>query len=143
MYLWVKAFHLIAVVTWFAAMFYLPRLFVYHAMARDNGDSQAIEYFKVMERKLYRGIMTPSMIAVLALGGWLLLLVPAYLSSGWLHVKLLLVLLLVGYHHLCLVYMKKLAAGNCLKSQTFFRWFNEAPVIALVLIIVLAMVKPF
>ena len=143
MYLWVKAFHLIAVVTWFAAMFYLPRLFVYHAMARDNGDSQAIEYFKIMERKLYRGIMTPSMIAVLALGVWLLLLVPAHLESGWLHVKLLLVLLLVGYHHMCLAYMKKLAAGNCLKSQKFFRWFNEAPVIALVLIIVLAMVKPF
>lgn len=143
MYLWVKAFHLIAVVTWFAAMFYLPRLFVYHAMARDKGDIQAIEYFKVMERKLYRGIMTPSMIAVLALGGWLLFLVPAHLSSGWMHVKLMLVFLLVGYHHMCLAYMKKLAAGNCQKSQKFFRLFNEAPVIALIFIVILAMVKPF
>ncbi|HET8791933.1 MAG TPA: protoporphyrinogen oxidase HemJ [Modicisalibacter sp.] len=143
MYLWVKAFHLIAVVTWFAAMFYLPRLFVYHAMARDKGDTQAIEYFKIMQRKLYRGIMTPSMIAVLALGGWLLFLVPAHLSNGWMHVKLLLVLLLVGYHHMCLAYMKKLAVGKCQKSQKFFRLFNEAPVIALVLIVILAMVKPF
>ncbi|SDL53459.1 putative membrane protein [Modicisalibacter muralis] len=143
MYLWVKAFHLIAVVTWFAALFYLPRLFVYHAMARDKGDSQAIEYFQVMERKLYRGIMTPSMIAVLVLGGWLLLLVPGHLSNGWMHVKLLLVALLIGYHHVCLAYMKKLAAGACLKSPKFFRLFNEAPVIALVLIVILAMVKPF
>lgn len=143
MYLWVKAFHLIAVVTWFAALFYLPRLFVYHAMARDRGDDQAIDYFRVMQRKLYRGIMTPSMIAVIALGAWLLFLVPAHLGNGWLHVKLALVLLLVGYHHACLAYMKRLADGTCRKSQTFFRWFNEAPVIALVAIIVLAMVKPF
>ncbi|SHE72851.1 putative membrane protein [Modicisalibacter ilicicola DSM 19980] len=143
MYLWIKAFHLIAVVTWFAAMFYLPRLFVYHAMARDKGDTQAIDYFKVMERKLYRGIMTPSMVVVILLGGWLLWLVPAHLSAGWMHVKLLLVVLLVVYHHLCLIYMKRLAAGSARHSEVFFRWFNEAPVIALILIVVLAMVKPF
>lgn len=143
MYLWVKAFHLIAVVTWFAAMFYLPRLFVYHTMASEKGDTQAIDYFKLMERKLYRGIMMPAMIAVIVLGAWLLWLVPGHLSSGWLHAKLLLVLLLVGYHHMCLAYMKRLAAGTCHKSQTFFRWFNEAPVIALVAIVILAMVKPF
>ena len=143
MYLWIKAFHLMAVVTWFAAMFYLPRLFVYHAMARDNGDTQAIDYFKVMERKLYRGIMTPSMVAVIALGAWLLWLVPAHLSAGWMHVKLVLVLLLIAYHHLCLAYMKRLAAGNGRQSEIFFRWFNEAPVIALILIVILAIVKPF
>lgn len=143
MYLWVKAFHLIAVVAWFAAMFYLPRLFVYHTMAGEKGDTQAIDYFKLMERKLYRGIMMPSMIAVIVLGAWLLWLVPSHLSNGWLHAKLLLVVLLVGYHHMCLAYMKRLAAGTCHKSQTFFRWFNEAPVIALVAIVILAMVKPF
>lgn len=143
MYLWVKAFHLIAMVTWFAALFYLPRLFVYHAMARDKGDTQAMEYFGVMERKLFRGIMTPSMVAVIALGAWLLFMAPGFLSQGWLHTKLLLVLLLVGYHHMCLAYMKRLMAGTCTRSHTFFRWFNEAPVIALILIVILAMVKPY
>ncbi|MDR5903930.1 protoporphyrinogen oxidase HemJ [Franzmannia qiaohouensis] len=143
MYLWIKALHLIAIVTWFAAMFYLPRLFVYHATARDNGDQQAIDYFLVMERKLYRGIMLPSMIAVLGFGIWLLALVPAWMGQGWMHVKLLLVVLLVGYHHVCLMYMKQLAAARCEKSHVFFRWFNEAPVIALLIIVVLAVVKPF
>ncbi|MDG4870163.1 CopD family protein, partial [Guyparkeria sp. 1SP6A2] len=80
MYEWIKAIHLMAVVTWFAALFYLPRLYVYHAMARDKGDVQAIDYFKTMERKLYRGIMTPSMIVVLLFGGWLLYLVPAWFT---------------------------------------------------------------
>ena len=98
LYLWVKAFHIIAVVTWFAALFYLPRLFVYHAM---SSDSLSHERFCIMERKLYRGIMQPSMIATLLLGGWLLYLNPGWLSMGWLHVKLTLVLLLLGYHHLC------------------------------------------
>ncbi|MCG7599637.1 protoporphyrinogen oxidase HemJ [Halomonas sp. McH1-25] len=143
MYLWVKAFHLVAMVTWFAALFYLPRLFVYHAMARDKNDTQAMDYFTVMERKLFRGIMTPSMVAVIALGAWLLFMAPGFLSQGWLHTKLLLVLLLVGYHHMCLAYMKRLAAGTCTKSHTYFRWFNEAPVIALILIVILAMVKPY
>ena len=143
MYLWIKALHLIAIVTWFAAMFYLPRLFVYHAMARDQGDQQAIDYFLVMERKLYRGIMLPSMVAVLGFGIWLLALAPVWMSQGWMHLKLLLVALLVGYHHVCLAYLKKFVAGTCDKSHVFFRWFNEAPVIALLIIVVLAVVKPF
>lgn len=143
MYLWVKAFHLMAVVTWFAAMFYLPRLYVYHAIARDNGDQQAIDYFKTMERKLYRGIMTPSMIAVLILGGWMLYLVPAWFSQGWMHTKLALVAVLIAYHHVCLIYLKQFAQDRCTKRHAFFRWFNEAPVIALVAIIILAVVKPF
>lgn len=143
MYLWIKAFHLVAVVAWFAALFYLPRLFVYHAMARDKGDRQAIEYFQVMQRKLYRGIMLPSMIVSLMLGIWLLALVPGFMSQGWMHAKLALVVALVGYHHICLAYMKKLAAGTCGKSHGFFRWFNEAPVIALLGIVILVIVKPF
>lgn len=143
MYLWIKALHLVFVVTWFAALFYLPRLFVYHAMARDKDDHQAIDYFRIMERKLYRGIMLPSMIGVLVFGLWLLSMVPGFLSQGWLHAKLALVVLLIGYHHVCLAYMKRLAAGNCHKSHVFFRWFNEAPVIALLAIILLAVVKPF
>jgi protoporphyrinogen IX oxidase len=143
MYLWVKAIHLMAVVTWFAALFYLPRLYVYHATARDSGDDQAIAYFKTMERKLYRGIMTPSMIAVLIFGGWMLYLVPEWLSQGWMHAKLALVVLLVAYHHVCLIYLKQFAQNRCTKGHVFFRWFNEAPVLALVAIILLAVVKPF
>lgn len=143
MYLGLKALHLVAVVTWFAALFYLPRLFVYHAMARDKGDTQAIDYFLVMERKLYRGIMTPSMIAVLLFGGGLLALAPGYLSQGWLHVKLVLVALLIGYHHLCLRYLKQLATQRCNKTQVFFRWFNEAPVLVLLAVVFLAIFKPF
>ncbi|WP_192035716.1 protoporphyrinogen oxidase HemJ [Halomonas sp. YLGW01] len=143
MYLWIQALHLIAVVTWFAALFYLPRLFVYHAMARDAGDTQAIDYFLTMERKLYRGIMMPSMIAVIVLGVSMLAMVPGLMSQGWLHAKLALVVLLIGYHHVCLAYLKKLAVGTCHKSHVFFRWFNEAPVLVLVLVVILAVVKPF
>ncbi|UYG07757.1 protoporphyrinogen oxidase HemJ [Halomonas sp. M4R1S46] len=143
MYPWIKALHLVAVVTWFAALFYLPRLYVYHAMARDRGERPAIDYFTVMERKLYRGIMTPSMIAVLVLGGALLYLNPAWLGQGWMHVKLALVVLLVGYHHVCLVYLKQFTAGRCSRTHGFFRVFNELPVIALLAIVILAVVKPF
>lgn len=138
--LWVKAFHLIAVVTWFAGLFYLPRLFVYHAMAED---STSRERFKIMERKLYRGIMTPSMIATLVLGIWLLYLNPAWLKMGWMHAKLTLVVLLIGYHHVCLAYMKKFAVDANTKSHVFYRWFNEVPVIFLIAIIILVVVKPF
>ncbi|MBZ2189450.1 protoporphyrinogen oxidase HemJ [Alcanivorax sp. JB21] len=138
--LWVKAFHIIAVVTWFAALFYLPRLFVYHAMAED---AVSRERFKIMERKLYRGIMTPSMIATLVLGFWLVYLNPAWMKGGWMHAKLLLVFLLVGYHHVCLAYMKKFAADANTRSHVFYRWFNEVPVVLLIAIVVLVVVKPF
>ena len=140
MYLWIKALHLISVVTWFAALFYLPRLFVYHAMAEDEISR---ERFKVMERKLYRGIMTPSMIAVLVFGGWLLYLNPGLMKMGWMHAKLALVFLLIGYHHVCLAYLKKFARDENSKSHVFYRWFNEAPVLILIAVICLAVVKPF
>ncbi|UYF99953.1 MULTISPECIES: protoporphyrinogen oxidase HemJ [unclassified Halomonas] len=143
MYLWMKALHLMAMVTWFAALFYLPRLFVYHATARDASDEQAITYFKTMERKLYRGIMTPSMILVLIFGGIMLYLVPGWMSQGWMHVKLTLVALLIAYHHVCLIYLKQFAQNRCTKSHTFFRFFNEAPVIVLVAVVLLAVLKPF
>lgn len=141
MYLWVLAFHLMAVICWFAALFYLPRLFVYHAMANDT---LSIERFKLMERKLYRGIANPSMIATVALGLWLVYLNPqAYLSQGWFHLKAFLVLVLIGYHHLCLAHMKKLADNSSQKSHIYFRFFNEVPVIFMVAIIILVIVKPF
>ena len=140
LYLWVKAFHIIAVVTWFAALFYLPRLFVYHAM---SSDSLSYERFCIMERKLYRGIMQPSMIATLLLGGWLLYLNPSWLSMGWLHVKLTLVLLLLGYHHLCGAQLKAFARGENARGHVFYRWFNEVPVLFLLAIVLLVVIKPF
>lgn len=143
MYLWIKAIHLIAMVTWFAALFYLPRLYVYHAMARDKNETTSMETFKVMERKLYRGIMTPSMIVVLIFGGWMLFLNPAWFSQGWMHTKLLLVALLVAYHHVCLIYLKQFAQERCKKGHVFFRWFNEVPVVALLIIVILAVLKPY
>ena len=140
LYLWVKALHIIAIVCWFAGLFYLPRLFVYHAMAEDQPSR---ERFTVMERKLYRGIMNPSMIATLLLGGWLLYLNPGWLQMGWLHAKLTLVAVLVGYHHVCGVQLKRFARGENARSHVFYRWFNEVPVLFLLAIVILVVVKPF
>ena len=141
MYQWVLAFHLIAVICWFAALFYLPRLFVYHAMAEDQ---ISIERFKVMERKLYRGIANPSMIATVVLGLWLVSMAPqAYISQDWFHLKSLLVVLLIGYHYLCLTHLKKLAEDRSDKTHIYFRIFNEVPVLFLVAIVILVIVKPF
>lgn len=140
MYLWIQALHLISVVTWFAALFYLPRLFVYHAMSEDQVSR---DRFKIMERKLYRGIMTPSMVAVLVFGFWLLYLNPALFKGAWMHAKLTLVVLLIGYHHMCLAYMKKFANDANTKSHVFYRWFNEAPILILIAVVCLAVVKPF
>jgi len=139
--LWVKAFHIIAVVCWFAALFYLPRLFVYHAMSEDQTSK---DRFKIMQRKLYRGIMTPSMIATIALGLWLISYAPhAYMSAGWMHAKLSLVLLLVVYHFYCGHLLKKFRDDENKHSHVFYRWFNEAPVFALLGIVILVVVKPF
>ncbi len=140
MYLWIKAFHIIAMVTWFAALFYLPRLFVYHA---QSDDSISRERFKIMERKLYRGIMTPSMVITLALGFWMLWLQPAWLSQGWLHAKLMLVAALVAYHFVCGSLTKRFAADANTRSHVFYRWFNEAPVFVLLGAVILVVVKPF
>lgn len=140
LYLWVKALHIIALVCWFAGLFYLPRLFVYHAMAEDQ---PSCERFCVMERKLYRGIMNPSMIATLLLGGWLLYLNPAWLQMGWLHAKLTLVVLLVAYHHVCGAQLKRFARGDNPRGHVFYRWFNEVPVLFLLAIVILVVVKPF
>ncbi len=139
--LWARAFHIISMVCWFAAIFYLPRLFVYHAMAED---STSRERFKVMERKLYRGIGTPSMIATVFFGVWLFAESPDYfLSSGWFHAKILLVVLLVIYHHACLYFMKQFRRDANTHGHVFYRWFNEVPVLMLVGIVVLVIVKPF
>ncbi|MCH2042077.1 MAG: protoporphyrinogen oxidase HemJ [Saccharospirillaceae bacterium] len=139
--LWVKAFHIIAVVTWFAAIFYLPRLFVYHASA-DDAVSQ--ERFKIMERKLYRGIMMPSMVIVVALGIWLLTFNASYyFSSGWMHAKLTAVALLLVYHFYCGHLVKVFRDDLNQRTHVFYRWFNEVPVFLLVFIVIMVVVKPF
>lgn len=143
MFDWLKALHIIAVVTWFAALFYLPRLFVYHAMI-DSTDTVGRERFKLMERKLYRGIMTPSAIAVLALGVWLLALNHTYyLTQGWMHAKLALVLVLFAYHGLCGRFLRAFAEDRNTRSHVFYRIFNEVPVLILIAIVVLVVVRPF
>lgn len=141
LYPWLKALHIIAMVCWFAGLFYLPRLFVYHAMSEDEISR---ERFCTMERKLYRGIMLPSMIATLAFGIWLISLNPGYyFSQDWMHAKLALVVLLIAYHHICGAQLKRFARGENQRGHVFYRWFNEAPVLALLAIVILVVVKPF
>jgi len=140
--LWVKAFHIVFIVTWFAALFYLPRLFVYHAMCEDEAGN---DRFKIMERKLYLGIMTPSAVLTLVFGGWLLSFYPLdYIATmHWLHAKLLLVVLLFAYHGYCGRLVKQFKDDANQHSHVFFRWFNELPVIILIAVVILAIVKPF
>lgn len=139
--LWVKAFHIIAVICWFAALFYLPRLFVYHAMSEDK---TSIDRFKIMERKLYRGIATPSMVLTLVLGFWLISYNPqGFFSGAWLHAKLTLVAILVAYHFYCGHLRKVFDADQNQRSHVFYRWFNEFPVFLLFGIVILVVVKPF
>ena len=139
--LWLKAIHIMFVIFWFAGIFYLPRLFVYHAMASD---SISIERFKVMERKLYRGIMTPSAIIALIFGVWLLITSwDLYIRAGWMHAKLTLVAMLIGYHFYCGRIIAAFARDENRKSHRFYRWLNEAPLLILVGVVLLVVVKPF
>jgi putative membrane protein len=136
---WVKSFHIVFVITWFAGLFYLPRLFVYHAM---SSDAASIERFKVMERKLYHGIMTPSAVLAVVLGLWLWL---GWFrdAGGWLHAKLALVAVLVVYHLWCGRLLAAFRDGRNRRSHVWYRWFNEAPVLVLVAVVILVVVKPF
>ena len=136
--LWIKALHIVFVVSWFAGLFYLPRLFVYHAQAED---APSRERFKVMERKLYRGIMTPAM--VLAVGSGLWLWLGFGFTGAWLHAKVALVAALVGYHLWMRALMAAFARDANRHGHVFFRWVNELPVVLLIAIVVLVVVKPF
>ena len=141
LFLWLKAFHIIAVITWMAGIFYLPRLFVYHADATDTVSS---ERFKVMERKLYRGIMNPSMMVTVALGIWMILLNPDfYMSQGWMHAKLTMAVLMIGYHIWCGRLLRRFRDDQNTHSHVFYRWFNEAPVFLLLGIVIMVVVRPF
>ena len=140
--LWLKALHLIFMVTWFAGLFYLPRLYVYHAMSSDEISN---ERFKVMERKLYYGIMTPGMIFTFVFGIWMLTdyAWDIYGKSGWLHAKLSLLLITVIYHVVCGKWLIDFNQDRNRHSHVYYRWMNEVPVLFLVGIIILAVVKPF
>jgi protoporphyrinogen IX oxidase len=138
--LWLKSFHIIFVITWFAALFYLPRLFVYHIDALAEGDSRGSARFKMMERKLFYGIMTPS--AVLAIGFGLTLLGYGF-KGNWLHAKLALVALLVVFHIFCGKYLNDFKFDRNTKSRKFFLLFNEIPTIPLFGGVLLVIFKPF
>jgi putative membrane protein len=138
--LFIKAFHLIAVIAWFSGLFYLPRLFVYHADARDVISNTR---FKIMERRLYYGIIWPAAILATILGFWLLAYAPFYyLHASWMHAKLALVFLVWLYQYCCGHYLKLFARDSNSKSALFFRVFNEVPTVLLVGIVILVVVKP-
>ena len=137
--LWLKAFHVIFVVTWFAGLFYLPRLFVYHVATTDV---PSLERFVVMERRLF-GIMTLGATLAVVFGVSMIIAAPGYLQFGWLHVKLTLVLVLIAYHLWCRSLMVAFREGRNKHSERWFRMFNEAPALLLVAIVILAVVKPF
>ncbi len=138
--IWVKAFHIIFMVAWFAGLFYLPRLFVNHAMTDDAAVQQRLA---LMERKLYRFI-GPWMVLTIALGLWLMYEYAwaAYRHMLWLHLKLLLVAALVGYHFYCGKLLREFAADQNRRSHVWYRWFNELPVLVLFAAVILAVVKP-
>jgi len=135
--LWIKAFHIIFVTSWFAGLFYLPRLFVNHAMETN---AEAIQRLALMERKLYR-FMFP--LAILAIGFGLWLWIVYGMTGKWMHPKLTLVVGLVAYHLYCGKIMRDFSAGKNQRSHLWFRWFNELPVLALTAIVILVVVKPF
>lgn len=137
--LWIKAFHIIFTLCWFAGIFYLPRLFVYHAMS-EHTETRA--QLSVMEYKLYR-FVTPFAILAIGFGLWLMLLNASfYLQSTWFLIKLAFVIALVGYHIYCGVLIGRFKRNEVERSHIFFRWFNEAPVIALFVIVIMVVVKP-
>jgi putative membrane protein len=141
LYLWVKWFHIISLVSWFAVLFYLPRLYVYHAEHKEN--SGFIEVVKIMEYKIYKYIGIPAFWATLLSGIVLIIQTSPFTSGGWFHAKLLLVTILIVYFFSLGMMRKKLEADKCNKSGKFFRFYNEVPTILLILIVALVVVKPF
>jgi len=140
--LWIKGLHIIFMVTWFAGLFYLPRLFVYHAMSSDQiSDTR----FKIMERKLYFGITTPSAVLTIIFGTWLLYDYAWALNKGfiWLHLKLSLVIILIIFHIYCGYLMQQFKYNRNKHTHIYYRWINEFPVLILVTVVLLAIVRPF
>jgi len=139
--LWVKAFHIVFVASWFAGLFYLPRIYVNLALVPPGSDAERARLL-LMARKLLR-FTTMLAVPALLLGLWLWLGFGIGRGAGWLHAKLVVVLLVIGYHHACALLLRKLEAGTSTRSHKWYRWFNEAPVLLLLAAVVLAVVKPF
>ena len=139
-YLWIKAFHIVFMTSWFAGLFYLPRIFVNLAMVDGPGAER--DRLLLMAGKLWR-FMQPLMLLAIALGLWLWLGYGVGAGAGWMHAKLAIVVLLLGYHHACGRLLKRFAAGADARSHVWYRWFNEVPVLALLAVVVLVVVKPF
>jgi protoporphyrinogen IX oxidase len=135
--LWMKSLHIIFMVTWFAGLFYLPRLFVYHAEVKDKISD---ERFKIMERKLFYGIMTPGGILTIFFG--LLLIYNFDYQGAWLHYKLSLVLILIIYHYFCWIFLNQFKNNQNRNGHVFYRIFNEAPVLILIAVVFLVIYKP-
>ena len=141
MYLWIKALHIVFIASWFAGLFYLPRILVNLAMETD---ATATARLLLMARKLYRFMTMLAVLALLfGLSLWLVFGIGKGPGNGWLHAKLFLVILLIGYHHACGSLLKKFERGENKRSHTWFRWFNEVPVLILLAIVILVVVKPF
>ena len=139
-YLWLKAWHVIAVIAWYAGLFYIFRLYVYHVQQRDNPAVTAT--LEVMERRLIRAIMTPAMVIALALGATMLYQQPSLLRMPWMHAKLGAVAFLLGYHALAAWVRVKFAAGQYVLSETACRWINEVPTVLLLVIVIAVIVRP-
>ncbi|PSN18356.1 protoporphyrinogen oxidase HemJ [filamentous cyanobacterium CCP5] len=143
-YYWFKAFHIVGVVVWFAGLFYLVRLFIYHVEAEAEPEPARTilkNQYELMEKRLYRIITTPGMVVTVAMAIGLLWLMPEYLHQGWMHAKLGVVALLLGYHHYCARLMKKLHKGECQWSSGQLRALNEAPTLLLVVAVMLVIFK--
>lgn len=140
-YVWIKALHIISVIFWMAGMAYLPRLFVYHAEAEPGSDKS--ETFKIMERRLLRGIVNPAMIATFLFGGLMLAINPSLFSDGWMHVKLLLIFIMAGLHGMFSRWRKDFERDANTKDARFYRIVNEGPPVLVIFIVLLAVVKPF
>ncbi|WP_272484738.1 CopD family protein [Zeimonas sediminis] len=139
-YLWIKALHIVFMTSWFAGLFYLPRIFVNLAMVEGPGAER--DRLMLMAGKLWR-FMQPLMLLAIGLGLWLWLGYGVGAGAGWMHAKLAIVVLLLGYHHACGRLLRRFAAGANTRSHVWFRWFNEVPVLALFAVVVLVVVKPF
>jgi protoporphyrinogen IX oxidase len=143
-YQWFKSFHIVGFTVWFAGLFYLVRLFIYHVEANDKPEpakSILKEQYQIMEKRLYSIITTPGMLVTLAMAGGIISTEPEILHERWLHIKMGLVLLLVGYHHYCKILMKKLAVDECTWNSQQLRALNELPTLFLVAIVLLAIFK--
>ena len=141
MYLWLKAFHIIAVISWMAGMLYLPRLYVYHAMV-EPGSARA-ETFALMERRLLKAIMNPAMIVTFVLGFWMALLMPSLLQEGWFIAKIILVFAMAGVHGKFAVMRKAFERGEGIRPDTYYRVWNEVPTVLMIAIVILVVVQPF